>query len=59
MYCPRTTFSAANGWTLLSTFTRSSRKLSMLRVGGGSMAMFESICSKWFCTTSRTVPTAS
>jgi hypothetical protein len=38
------------------TLAFSSRNISASRPGGGSMAIFERTCNKWFCTTSRSAP---
>ena len=43
----------------LSTLTFSSRMSSELSDTGGSMATSDSTCMRWFCITSRTMPTPS
>ena len=60
-YCPRTTclLTSRTGRMDLSSFTFSSRTASASSDTGGSIAMSESTCSRWFCTMSRIAPDSS
>ncbi|MNP27547.1 hypothetical protein D3C76_1204650 [compost metagenome] len=63
MYWPRTTWvvrpSGLIGARALSTLTFSSRMLSADRSAGGSMAIRQSSCSRWFWIMSRSWPALS
>ncbi len=52
-YWPRTACSGSKARTWRNSLTRSSRNDAASDPAGGSMAMRATICSRWFCTTSR------
>ena len=59
MYWPRTTSSQQRLSVAANTLAFSSCRKSASGPTGGSIASRAMTCSRWFCTTSRSVPTES